>query len=440
MLGRARVGDRLAVGDPVADVDDRALVDAGALVAADELEELVLVELAGVGLDVDPLGGHARDEAAAAGDEDLAGVARGALLHAGADDRRLRLEERHGLALHVRTHEGAVGVVVLEERDERGRHGDDLLGRDVHVLDLAGARLGERVAVARRDALGGEVALVVERRVGLRDDVLLLLVGRDVLDLVGDDRADREGVGLLLLELGDRASRERLAGLEDDLAALGDQVRAGLVLGQVPVVVADGPLDLAVRGLDEAVAVDPAVRRERPDQADVRTFRGLDRADPAVVAVVDVADVEAGALARQAARPERRQAALAGQLGQRVGLVHELAELAAAEELLHRRHDRPDVDERVRGRLVELLDRHPLADDALHAQEADPERVLDQLAVGPDAAVAEVVDVVLGMEPAVALDEVADDGGDVLAGDRPASRGSSTPRRAATGSSFLLNL
>ena len=71
-------------------------------------------------------------------------------------------------------------------------------------------------------------------------------------------------------------------------------------------------------------------------------------------------------------------------------------------------------------RLVELLDRHPLADDALHAQEADPERVLDQLTVGPDAAVAEVVDVVLGMEPAVALDEVADDGGDVLTGDRPA--------------------
>ena len=44
-----------------------------------------------------------------------------------------------------------------------------------------GTRLGERVAVARRDALGGEVALVVERRVGLRDDVLLLLVGRQVM-------------------------------------------------------------------------------------------------------------------------------------------------------------------------------------------------------------------------------------------------------------------
>jgi hypothetical protein len=70
---------------------------------------------------------------------------------------------------------------------------------------------------------------VVERRVGLRDDVLLLLVGRHVVDVVGDDRADREGVRLLLLELGDRAAVERLAGLEHDAAALGDEVGAGLV-------------------------------------------------------------------------------------------------------------------------------------------------------------------------------------------------------------------
>ena len=48
---------------------------------------------------------------------------------------------------------------------------------------------------------------LVERRVRLGDDVLLLLVGREVLDLVGHDRADREGVGLLLLELGDRRPR-----------------------------------------------------------------------------------------------------------------------------------------------------------------------------------------------------------------------------------------
>src|SRR3989304_1426606 len=61
-------------------------------------------------------------------------------LHARADDRRLGLQERHGLALHVRAHQGAVRIVVLEERDERSGHGHDLLGADVHVLDMVGAR------------------------------------------------------------------------------------------------------------------------------------------------------------------------------------------------------------------------------------------------------------------------------------------------------------
>ncbi len=234
----------------------------------------------------------------------------------------------------------------------------------------------------------------VELGVGLGDVVLLFLVRGEVLDLGGDDRADREGPGLLALELGDGRVVELLAGLQDDLAVLADEVGAGFVAGDVRVVPGDRPLDLAVGRLDEAVAVDPAEGRQRADEADVRAFGGLDRADATVVAVVDVADVEPGALAGEAARPEGRQAPLAGQLGQRIGLVHELAQLAAAEELLHRRHDGPDVDEGVRSGLVDLLDGHALADDALHAEQPNPEGVLDQLAVGADAAVAEVVDVV----------------------------------------------
>jgi hypothetical protein len=283
---------------------------------------------------------------------------------------------------------------MLEEWDQGRGHRDDLLGRHVHVFDLVGPRLGELVAVARRDAVGQEVPGRVERRVGLGDDVLLFLVGRQVLDLGGHDGPDREGLGLLLLQLGDGRLVDALPGLEDDLPSLATRSTPASNGGRGRIVPGHRPLDLAVRRLDEAVAVDPAVGGQRADQADVRAFRRLDRADPAVVAVVDVADVEAGALTGQAARAKGRQAALAGQLGQRVGLVHELGELAAAEELLHGGHDRPDVDQGVGRGLVDLLDRHPLADDALHAEQADPERVLDQLAVGPDAAVAEVVDVV----------------------------------------------
>ncbi len=67
-------------------------------------------------------------------------------LDAGADERRLGAHERHRLALHVRAHEGAVRVVVLEERDQRGGHRDQLVRRDVHQVDVFGLRLDELTA------------------------------------------------------------------------------------------------------------------------------------------------------------------------------------------------------------------------------------------------------------------------------------------------------
>ena len=82
------------------------------------------------------------------------------------------------------------------------------------------------------------------------------------------------------------------------------------------------------------------------------------------------------------------------QLGQRVGLVHELRKLRAAEELAHGRHHRADVDQRAGRRALRVLDGHALLDHALHAQQAHAELRLDQLAHRAHAAVAQVVDVV----------------------------------------------
>ena len=220
----------------------------------------------------------------------VTGVDRGTELHAGADQRRVAADQRHGLALHVRAHEGAVGVVVLEERDQGGRDRHHLARRDVHVVDVVGrdevdlaVALADQHARPRRTCRRRSSA-----RVGLRDDVAVLLVGGEVVDLVGDLALD----------------------------------------------------DLAVRRLDEAERVDPAERRERADQTDVRAFRGLDRAHAAVVRRVDVADLEAGALTGQTTGAERRQPTLVRQARDRVGLVHELRQLRGAEELLQRRDDR----------------------------------------------------------------------------------------------------
>ena len=85
-----------------------------------------------------------------------------------------------------------------------------------------------------------------------------------------------------------------------------------------------------------------------------------------------------------------------GQLGQGVGLIHELGQGRGAEELLDRCDHRPDVDQRLGGDDVHILrlQGHALPDDPLHPGEPDAELVLQQLAHRPDPAVAQMVDVV----------------------------------------------
>ena len=188
------------------------------------------------------------------------------------------------------------------------------------------------------------MALVIDRRVGLGDDVGFLAVGGEVIDLVGD-------------------------------AAV---------------------LDLAIRRFEEAEFVDAREGRQRRDQTDVRAFRRFHRADAAVVRRMNVADFEAGAVAGQTARPEGGEAALVGQLGQRIDLVHELRELAAAEEIADDGGQRLRVDELLRRHAFDALieQRHALLDEALGAGQADAALVGEQFADGADAAAAEMIDVV----------------------------------------------
>ena len=149
---------------------------------------------------------------------------------------------------------------------------------------------------------------------------------------------------------------------------------------------------------------------QRRDQPDVRSFRRLNRADAPVVGGMDVTDFEAGALTRQAAWSECRQAALVRDLRQRVRLVHELRQLGRSEELANRRHDRLGVDQVMRhGGRHFLIDRHLLLDGALHADQADAELVLEQFADRPDAAVAEVIDVVDERRVLAQPEQVPDD-------------------------------
>src|ERR1039457_4307317 len=84
----------------------------------------------------DALGIDRIDHAGALAEHHGARIAGGHALHAGAHIGGVGAQQRHGLALHVGTHQRTVGVVVLEERNQAGRHRDELLRADVDVLDF----------------------------------------------------------------------------------------------------------------------------------------------------------------------------------------------------------------------------------------------------------------------------------------------------------------
>src|SRR5713226_2841159 len=399
------VGKNLALLHAVADANQGLLADAGVLVRALELDELIDVrahfaaEHAGViGFHAhdDALGVDLIDDAFAFAKDDRAGITRGDSLHAGADERRFALDERHGLALHVGAHQRAVGVVVFEERNQAGRHGNEVLGRDVDVVDFVAALQHKVAGVAALDQLGGDLQALIERHVGLRDDVLVFFPsGKIEAVRFVDDFAALE----LFVEILDLVLLDDFAGFEFAVTGIDD----------LNVVDDAAALDLAVGRLDEAVVIDARKAAQRADQADVRAFRRFNRADAAVVRRVHVANFESSALARETARPESRETPLVRDFAERVGLVHELAELRRTEELADRGHDRFGVHQVVRhGRGHFLVHAHLFLDGALHAHQADAELVFEQLAHRANAAVAEMIDVVDHADVLPQLEEILD--------------------------------
>ncbi len=330
VVDRGPVRQDVAHLDVLARLDQRAVVEARALVGARELlKRVMVVGTARVGLDHDVehrggvdglqvLGvGDVHDRAGHVRDDHLARVLGGVVLDAGADQRRVGDQQRHRLALHVGAHQGAAGVVVLQERDHGRGHRDDLLRRHVHVLDVPDVLEAVVAASPGGHARVYKCAVRGEARVGLGDAEHVLLVSGQVLDLVGDPRDDVDrghvGLGQLLdfLLVEDVADRQHLGALAVDRGPA--QLATG-ELGSVTVADRHPVVDASERALHEPELVDLRVGGEVADEPDVRTLRGLDRADAAVVAVVDVAHVEPGPLAGKAAWPERRQPALVRQL------------------------------------------------------------------------------------------------------------------------------
>src|SRR5467141_3013600 len=301
-IGTRTVRENLGLLDAVSDAHQRFLADASVLVRTLEFDELIDVrahfaaEHAGViGLDAhdDALGVDLVHDAFALAEHHSAGIARRDALHAGADERGFAFNERNGLALHVGTHQRAVGVVVFEERNQAGSYGNELLRRHVDVVDFVAALQNEVPGLTAVDQFGRNFQAIIERHVGLRDDVLVLFPsGKIEAVRFVNDLAALE----LFVEFLDLVLLDDFTGFE--LAVTG--------IDDLNVVDDAAALDLAVGRFDEAVVVDAREAAQRADQADVRAFRRFDGADAAVVRRVHVAHFESGALARETARSKSR--------------------------------------------------------------------------------------------------------------------------------------
>ncbi len=334
--GRRPVGQHLPLFHLLTDAHDRLLVQASVFIQPGKLAQEIL---ALVHADAEAV--HVADGPGPLGPHDHAAVLGHVLFEARGHDRRLGDQQRHRLALHVGTHQRPVGVVVFEERNQARRDADHLLGADVDELHGVGRHRCEVTADAGDDAVFGDL-LAVGRAVGRRQVGRRLLVGPQPAHVVRQ----------LLL-------RHRTIGRDE-----------------------------------EAIVVHAGIDAQVRNQADIGAFWGLNRTNTAVVRDVYVAHVEAGSLAIEAARPKGRQAPLMRELRQRVGLVHDLRQFAAAEEVFDGRRDRLGIDERARRHVLLIADAHALLHRSAQLEKALAQLVGRQFVDGAHPAIAEVVDVV----------------------------------------------
>src|SRR5205814_767114 len=109
------------------------------------------------------------------GEECVAGSASSETFDTRTHKRGMRLNERNGLALHVRSHGGAGVVVVLQERNKRGGNREDLARRHVDVRDIAHVSEERFTGAAGGNASREEFAILREANLGLSNGEMTLL-------------------------------------------------------------------------------------------------------------------------------------------------------------------------------------------------------------------------------------------------------------------------
>ena len=207
-----------------------------------------MIQLTAVGADIDIVCGNAFNDTGTLCLTDNAGIAGSLMLHTGTDNGSIGAQKRHSLTLHVGTHQRTVCVVVFQEGNKCGCNGNDLTGRNVHVVDLFGFNFQNFFLEAGGNTGRNKPVALIQHFVCLGDDIFVLDIGRHIFHFIGN-------VFLSIFKL-----------------------------------------NLTIGCFNEAVFVDFSVAGQGVNQTDVGTFRRFDGAHSAVVRVVNVTHLEACAL------------------------------------------------------------------------------------------------------------------------------------------------
>ncbi|EKD22004.1 MAG: hypothetical protein ACD_87C00215G0001 [uncultured bacterium] len=123
--------------------DNGLLIETGILVRSLILDQVVDIYpgiqpflFGGIAFNDDPRRIHTLHHAGPPGYHHRSGVPRHDGFHPRTHQRRLRLHQRHRLPLHIGSHQGTVGIVVLKERNQSGCDTHQLIGRNIHHVDI----------------------------------------------------------------------------------------------------------------------------------------------------------------------------------------------------------------------------------------------------------------------------------------------------------------
>ena len=436
-VGGRAVRQRIAHIHIVALLHHRTLVETRSLIGAAELDERVRMFLAGLVHDDDLLSVHGEDGTRHARQQHLPAVPRHPALNPRAYNGRLRLQQRHRLPLHIAAHQRPVGVVMLQERDQRRRHAHNLQRRHIHILHRRRGRHPVIVPFPHFHQLVGELVPRVKPGVGLGNAMLLLPVGGKVMDAFRPDVHKRNHINHRvrreLPQLPPVLRGNGLARRHNQPSPAGFHIRSHRMPHRI--VVAGQPRRAAVAQpqllhhrpvgrLNKPQPVNARVGRQAAQQPDVRPLRRLNGADASVVRGVDVPHIKAGPFPGQPAPAQGGKTPLVRQLRQRVRLVHKLRKFVAPEKLADGPRYGPHIHQFRRHRILRLFQPpHPVLEHPVHPQHANPHLVPYQLPRHPHPAVAQMVNVVLRLLVGGVLpDQLLQGVNDVVPLQRPAFR------------------